>query len=273
MSFQPVVPLGGLAGWSYLERTGDAQRATHANAPVMQRDMAYFRENIANVTSAEELVSDHTLLKVALGAFGLQDDLPNKFFIRTVLEEGTSSGEGLANRLTDTRYANLADAFRFDSASPATTDTGFADRILARFQEREFEVAVGNVDASMRLALSLERELTGLLEGTQRTADGDWFAVMGNPPLRSVFETAFSLPDSFAALDIDQQADVFRERAHSMLGVSEVRDIAAPEMIDDLRELFLVKSPAPSNQIQSPALTILQGSGSAASILSALYSG
>jgi hypothetical protein len=59
-------------------------------------------------------VGDRRLLEVALGAFGLDDDIRNRFFIRKVLEEGTTSpSRRFANRLSDKRYLALAETFGF----------------------------------------------------------------------------------------------------------------------------------------------------------------
>ena len=104
MSFQPLVPFGGYAGWTLLDRTLDRQLEAFSNNPVNDRDMQYFRENIGTIVSAEELVSDYQLLRVALGAFGLQDDLPNRAFIRKALEEGTTNRDAFVNKLADKRY-------------------------------------------------------------------------------------------------------------------------------------------------------------------------
>nr|WP_276946739.1 DUF1217 domain-containing protein [Haematobacter massiliensis] len=67
----------------------------------MQRDEAYFRDRIGGISSAEELVADRRLLQIALGAFGLGEDIGNKYFIRKVLEDGVSERTALANRLSN----------------------------------------------------------------------------------------------------------------------------------------------------------------------------
>ena len=82
MTFQPVIPFGGNAGWSFLQRTLESQQATFEKGTVLRRDVDYFRENIGNISTAADLVADRRLLNVALGAFGLDDDLPNKAFIQ-----------------------------------------------------------------------------------------------------------------------------------------------------------------------------------------------
>lgn len=278
MAFQPTMPFGGTAGWSFLTRTMATQKAAMQASPVVKRDMDYFRANIAKVGSAEDLVKDYTLLKVALGAFGLQEDLPNKFFVRKVLEEGVFDQTSLANRLSDPRYSAFSKAFGFGGAGvPRTVLSGFPDEILSAYSDQTFEVAVGDTQPELRLALGLDRELDRVLKGAT-SADAHWFGVMGSPPLRNVFETAFGLPESFAALDIDQQLRVFRTRADAIFGAPEVADFAAPEMLEGLRDRFLLLTEldeGSANLASTPVLGLLSdaaGSIGSASVLSALYS-
>ena len=101
MSYTPVVSGNGLAGWSFLKATRASQQRAFDAGPQIRRDSEYFAKTIAGVKSAEELVADRRLRNVALAAYGLQDDIDNRFFIRKILEEGTTSTDALANRLAE----------------------------------------------------------------------------------------------------------------------------------------------------------------------------
>ena len=262
MSFQPMVPLGGYAGWAFLNRTLDDQTEAFSKSPLNARDIEHFRENIGQIVSAEELVQDYQLLRVALGAFGLQDDLPNKAFIRTVLADGTSDPEALTNKMADKRYRAFSEAFGFgEVALPKTLDIGFADKILARFERQEFERAVGEQDEDMRFALTLQRELPELVTEDVSNAT-QWLSILGNPPLREVFETAFGLPESFGLVDLDRQQETFMERARQTLGTDDLSEIATTENMDKLIRNYLGRAQINSlNAIATPAsiaLTLLQ---------------
>lgn len=271
----PVLPMGGLAGWTFLARTMDTQKEIVTASPAAQRDLAYFRERIGSIESPDELVKDFTLMKVALGAFGLQEDQPNRFFIRRVLEEGTFDRGSLANRLSDPRYKALSDAFGFgDLGGPWTRLPGFADDIVSAYRDQTFEVAVGNVDPDMRLALGLSRELDRIAANFE-SDDARWFGVIGAPPVRAVFEKALGLPKSVAALDIDQQLTMFRSRSEAVFGVSEIGEFAAPKMRDALRDRFLLMSEISgggSRSAAAPVVSLFSGSSGAGSILQVLYS-
>ncbi|MGI1662047.1 DUF1217 domain-containing protein [Palleronia sp. KMU-117] len=241
MSFQPVVPFGGLAGWAFLQRTQDTQQAAFDRSPARQRDTDRFIERIGSVTSAAELVSDRRLLAVTLGAFGLDDDIDNRFFIRKVLEDGPTAPDALANRLADKRYAALADAFRFDLAPPNTVLSDFGPRIVAAYRDRQFEIAVGAQSSDMRLALGLERELSNLT-GRSLSEDGLWFTVMATPPLRKVFEAALNLPATLGTLDIDRQLGVFKDRTRAFFGEESLRQFSDPDKQATLLRRFLLAS-------------------------------
>lgn len=263
MTFQPFVPTGGLAGWRFLQGNIEAQRTAHAKGVVQQRDLAYFRENIGKVGTAQQLVSDYRLLSVALGAFGLGDDISSKFLIRRVLEDGTLKADALSNRLSDKRYRDLAKAFGFgDFSTPNTKLSDFPDRIEARYREQRFEADMGRTSETMRLALNAQRELPALAEGkaTNRTK---WFTLMGTPPLRTVMQTALGLPASFATLPIDRQLDTFMERAASRFGTDQISELARGETLSKLLDRFTALDGqgqgGAASTVSSPALMLLRG--------------
>lgn len=249
MSFIPVVPFGGIGGWNFLERTRERQEAAFQTSPPFARRTADFAERSGRVQSAGELVADRRLLEIALGAFGLDEDVRNRFFIRKVLEEGTTSPSSLANRLSDKRYLALADVFGFgDRPGGNVGRAGFAADVIARYQERQFEAAVGQSNPDMRLALSLRREI-GEIAGRRVSNDAMWFTAMATPPVRAAIERALGLPTQVGALDIDRQLSLFKERAASRLGSSDFAALATTEGQARLRQAFLT---APSASVTNP---------------------
>lgn len=272
MSFTPVVPFGGYAGWKFVVRTRAAQQEAFFSSAPQQREEAYFRERIGAIGSAEALVSDRRLLSVALGAFGLGDDINNRYFVRKILEDGTLDPDALANKLADKRYLEFSKAFGFgDFAVPSTKLSDFADKILAGYRTRRFEAVVGDQDPQMRFALNAEREL-GVLATRSISNDAKWFNVLGSPPLREVVQVAFGLPRAFASIDIDQQVSVLKNRAERLLGSSDVGQFTAPDKVEDLVRLYLLRSETQGfgagYSASNAALTLLQTAGTRGRFLS-----
>jgi hypothetical protein len=259
MSFSPVIPFGGFAGWSFLKRTMASQQAAFGAAPDLKRDEDYFRTKIGDVKSATDLVSDRRLLGVALGAYGLDDDINNRFFISKVLSDGTLDPSALANRLADKQYRAFSAGFGFgDYATPRTRLSDFADKTLAAYRTRQFESAVGAQNENLRLALNAEREL-GTLAQRESSEDTLWFTVMGSAPLRKVFETALGLPGSFASLDLDKQLEVLKDKTTTVFGDSSIKQFSDPDKVEALNRRFLFRSEAlESFQLNSPASIALQ---------------
>lgn len=265
MSYSPVLPLGGYGGWAFLKRTMGSQTAAFNASSDLKRDEDYFRAKIGNINSAEELVSDRRLLKIALGAYGLDADINSKAFIRKVLEDGTLKVGTLANRLADKQYQKLSAAFGFgDFAIPRNKLSDFPDKIISAYRARQFEVAVGDQSADLRLALNAERELVGIASKTTSSEDAKWFTIMGNAPLRQVFEKALGLPKSLGTLDLDQQLGVFKSKAEAQLGSGSITQFSDPAKVQGLIRRFLVRSEAQALQGQigagASAMTLMQQS-------------
>lgn len=260
MAFAPLLAGSGVTGWTLLKRSQASQTAQWSAQPEIAREERYFRDRIGKIDRAEELVADRRLLKVALEAFGLEADLPNRYFIRKVLEEGTLTTSALAVRLSDKRYAEFSAAFGFgDLSTPRNKISDFADTLLARWRDRRFEAAVGEQDGDLRLALAAQRDLAQLAQksGSERAL---WFGVLGNPPLRKVMQVALGLPSSSVRLDLDRQVQLFQDRAEAVFGARSVRHFADAQSRERLLQRFVSLSPteAAGAAPSSPALEVLQ---------------
>ncbi|MEO8240669.1 MAG: DUF1217 domain-containing protein [bacterium] len=244
MSFTPVIPLAGYAGWTFLQRTMAKQTASLVKSPEIARDEDYFRANIAKITTAEDLVKDRRLLKVALGAFGLDADINNKAFIEKVLKDGTLTAGALANKLADKQYLKLSAAFGFgDYPVPSTKLSDFPGKIISAYEARAFETAVGDQNDDMRLALNAKRELAALsVKSSSETVK--WFTVLGNSALKQVFTKALGLPSNISAVDLDQQLKAFQDKTQTAFGDNTVAQFSDPAKVETLIRRFLVRSQA-----------------------------
>ncbi len=265
-------PIGGIAGWRFMQRTHESQLAVFSTAPAMAREIEYFKENISKVESVEDLVNDFTLFKVALGAFGMEDKVADKFFFKKVLEEGSEADGAFALRLTDTRFREFAEALGFGNAGGSrVAESDFAQNITEAYKVRQYEAAVGEEDSSLRLALNLEREI-GKYANSTSGETVSWFQLMANQPLREVFETALGLPTSIGSLDIDRQLEIFQEANDRMFGSTSMAAFQDPENVDKLLRNFLVREqisngPGPLARGMS-ALTLMQNAVTAAASFS-----
>lgn len=276
-----AIGLTGLAAWKTVQRIEPQQIEAVARDPIVLRATTYFQENIGRAGQAEDLVKDYRLMSTALSAFGLEGDIANKAFIQKVLESDLADEKSLVNRLADKRYLRLAEAFGYgapkppadaaagdDAAAdadpelaPAAADADLAQTVSTAFVQREFERRIGMSDENLRLALNARREVQrfGERDSTDRTL---WYEIIGNTPLRKVFQGAFGFPDSYGQMPVERQLEEYIRASERVLGTASFKEIATPEAIDKLVQTFMIRSQLtamPATNRYSAALTLLTG--------------
>lgn len=247
----------GLLGWQVLQRTEARQIDMLRKDAMVQRSAGYLRDNIGQTSSAEALVGDYRMLSAVLSAFGLENDIPNKAFIRKVLESDVTDDRSLVNRLSDKRYLRMAETLGLGrkDGPPA----GLADRLGTALIEREYERRVGAGDEDLRIALNARRELKSYA-GTGSTLRTQWYEVMGNPPLRKLFEVALGFSTSFGRLPVERQNADFIRAAERQLGTASLADLSRPEATEGVIRKYLARAQMTQSVTQnrySAALTLL----------------
>jgi len=263
MSFQPAIVGSGIVGWRMLQRTYDTQFAVFNKGPALEREVSRFLEEVPKIETVDDFVRNRDVLRVALGAFGLQDDLNNTYFIKKVLEDGTIDPRSLANRLGDRRYKEFSEFFGFGPAELKTTGLNYKMQEIAdRYREMSFESAIGQQDNSLRIAMYAQRELQELadLDESERTK---WFTIMADPPLREMIQTALNLPSSFSQLDIDAQLPQFQKRMRRLTGSDDVSQFTeGSKALKRVTDIYLARSQVLNGTAGfssgSVALTLLQ---------------
>lgn len=240
MTFQPFVLGTGLSGWSILNATLATQKAAFNGAGQTSSDSVYFRDRFADINTPEDIVSDRRLMRVVLGAYGLSDDIENRYFIKTVMAEGAIDPDALANRLSDRRYKTLAQDFDFSIAPPMHKQIpGLSNKTIENFQNQSFEIEIGKADVDMRLALGFSRELKNLWQ-TSSSNNSGWFQILATPPLREVLQTSLGLPTAFSQLDIDVQHERIQDKARRVFGTSDLSEMTSEQLVDQIIRRFLV---------------------------------
>ncbi|GJD79938.1 hypothetical protein GCM10007886_44070 [Methylobacterium gregans] len=96
-----------------LSRDLDKSLLRKAKESQVAREAAYFEAHIRTVRTVDEFLGDRRLYTYAMKAYGLEDMIYAKAFMRRVLSEGVADPNSFANRLTDGRYKTFAAAFDF----------------------------------------------------------------------------------------------------------------------------------------------------------------
>lgn len=270
MTFAPAIPVGGIAGLALLDRTAERQFELFGRNPELRRDIEAFETRAGQITTVDDLMADRQVLRVVLGAYGLDEDLDRRAFVRKIIEEGSLDPEAFANRIADPAYREMAAELGFGDLGGRLVLSDVRERLVDRFQVRQFEQAVGEQDVDLRLALTFRREIARIAESEAVETSG-WLRALGSRPLRRVIEAGFGLPTQFVALDLDQQVAELESVARRQYGAESPVVFADRANVEDMVRRFLVRSQiergfgaaggASSGAGTSTAVAILQAGG------------
>ena len=270
MVYQPVIPLTGYGGWKFLESTFDKQLEGFTDTASVKNDRQYFQDKMSSPIAMEDFLSDKRLLRVSLTAFDLGGEEWKVGFIRHVMEENADPDSNFLTRLNNQAYTNFANTFAITDGKISLSADAIAT-LSDDFELASFRSAVGDVDNNMKLSLNYKAKIGDLVR-EESSDSANLYRILGDVPVRTVLETALNLPSSWQKLDVDQQADILKERMLSVFSISKVTDLTNEDVMDKVIQRFHTMDSIANGQSSlssgSVALTLLNnaaGFGSTAS--------
>ena len=225
--------------------------ANAAANPSVKRETAYFRANIGNVKTVDDLLNNSKLYNYVMTAFGLKDMAYAKGLIRQVLTGGVATSKSLANTLSDPRYRALASAFNFAADGAATTSSASLQQTtISNFDEQALEANVGKTSPGAQMALYFQRMAPSIASA---------YSILGDKTLLKVVETAYGLSPSMSQQTIDKQAK-------TISSLVKISDLQKPAYLQKLLERFTANydaqnpataaiTPANALQVTSPGIS------------------
>lgn len=262
MPIAPSLIGGSLPGWAFLQSTQESQQATFESSSDIQRNVDGMREKLSEPFSLDDLMGDRQLLRPVLQSFGLESEIDKGAFVRRIISDGPDDTNGFARRLNNTDFIELARVFEADSDGLIRLTSSKVDELVQNYQDEAFQVAVGEQEPDLRLALNFEQDI-GALASDSASDRSFWFKVISSAPLMEVFSSAFILPDGFSNLDVDKQADYLQKRAKQRLGDDPRVALATDDGIQStIRDFILQRQMENGPDALTPgasALTLLSG--------------
>jgi hypothetical protein len=222
-----ITGLSGLpasTAWKILIKDPAKQIDKFAKNKDVQRDIDYFKKNIGKFETVEDLLKDRRATRVLLSAYGLQDEAVNGLGrIKKVLTEDPTSDNALSRKLADSRFAAMAKDLRLDQGMDNLKSGSFIAKLEQKYIQNEFEIALGNIDPTLRQAAYFARNITNANEV---------YGILGDKVLREVVTAALNLPKQLALQPVDTQARAITSRlkidqfgssiAQSLISTSQV---------------------------------------------------
>lgn len=232
----------------------EQQKAVRAQA---QKDATSYQEAIAGIDSVSELLANRKMVDFILVAKGLDPKKVSTDYLKKIFASDLNNPKSFANTESDPRFAEIAGSFNFDSngnvarlplMGPQKQDQ-FRDT-QANYLQQSLEQQQGDTNPGVRLALYFQRKAPDITSA---------YDILADKALSEVFRTTFNLPDSMAAMPIDQQAK-FVDKFMKIKDLSDPTKVA--KLLNRFSAMYDVKNNQTSGQVQSPLLNLFQGSGS-----------
>ncbi|HYG87165.1 MAG TPA: DUF1217 domain-containing protein [Azospirillum sp.] len=191
------------------ERDGVKLEARFKDSPDVKREVEYFKSAVGKLKSVDDLFKDRRLLAFLASASNLagEEQYPGK--MKRILTESVDNKDAVMYRLTDKRYSQAAESFRFDQGLSKIKSA--QDDIIAAYQKSQYEASVGNENAAVREARHFEN-----YAGNVKTV----WEILGDPILRKVVTKTLGIPEQIAFQPLDTQAKAVTDR----LDISKLSD-------------------------------------------------
>jgi len=236
------------------------QAAVRAQAT---KDATDYQEAIAGIDSVSDLLANRPMVDFILLAKGLDPRKVSDEFLKKIFASDLNNPKSFANTQSDPRFAEIVASFNFDSKGNVARLPMMGPQKRDQFRETQanylqqsLEQQQGDTNPGVRLALYFQRKAGEITSA---------YDILADKALSEVFRTTFNLPDSMAAMPIDQQAKFVDK-------FMKIKDLSDPAKVEKLlgrfSAMYDVKNSESTGQGQSPLLNLFQGSSSGISSMS-----
>lgn len=234
--------------------TPQQQAAVRAQAT---KDASEYQQAITGIDSVSDLLANRPMVDFILLAKGLDPRKVSTEFLKNIFSSDLNNPKSFANTENDPRFAEIVASFNFDSKGnvarlpmmgPQKRDQ-FRET-HANYVEQSLEQQQGDANPGVRLAIYFQRKAGDITSA---------YDILADKALSEVFRTTFDLPDSMAAMPIDQQAK-FVDRFMKIKDLSDPAKVT--KLLNRFSAMYDIRNSQSTGQGQSPLLNLFQGSGS-----------
>ncbi|MCT4369500.1 DUF1217 domain-containing protein [Yangia mangrovi] len=171
-----------------------------------KRAIEYFMENIENVETVDDLMSDYKLYSFVMKAYDLEDQIFGKAMMGKILKSDIEQDDALVNKLTDDRFETFYNAMGFTDdgmANSNTIDPEWKAKIVAAYVDTTYVNAKAEDNEALGTILEFRRKASSVTSAFDLLKDAD---------MAEFIRTALGLPDEIASGDIDKQAALIARR-------------------------------------------------------------
>lgn len=219
-------------------------------------EIAYYKTQMATITTLDAFLADDRLVDVALQSKGIDPKSVSSADLKKMFESDLKDPDSFVNSQENSDFAELVASFNFDADGNLTTDTlgtvqqrGDVLATINKYMQQTLEEEQGDDNNGVRLALYFQRNAEDITSA---------YTILGDSALFEFFTTAYSLSDYISNMDVDQQASM----VENFIDIEKLQD---PDYVNKLVQRFTALYDTENSTTTSPALTLLQGTSTSIS--------
>ena len=196
--------ISSLALFKQINKNEAKLRQTFFNRQDVQKDIETFKTKAVGFEDIDDLVKDRKTLQVILTAFDLGSEINNPGKIKAILKSDVNDVNSFANRLNDTRFAELAKFVDFNGRGFKSLTTASSQQsLIDKYLQNRFESDVGGANGEIAKAFFFLRNINSITS----TA-----GLLGNMQLRTIATTALRLPPQIASQSLEKQIQLIESK-------------------------------------------------------------
>lgn len=171
---------------------------------IAKRETEYYKNNIKNVKTVDDLLNNSRLYRYVMQAYGLDDVIYAKGMVRKLLTDAD-----YAARIKDPKFQKLSENFNFITfKDKATSFSGATKETVERYKEMALERQVGKVNDAARQGLYFNRRIKELMADKKITKTSWPYVLLADKTLSKMIFKALGMPDSIQAANVDAKAQL-----------------------------------------------------------------
>jgi hypothetical protein len=167
-----------------------------SKSAVVQSEVTYFKTKVARLRSVDEFFKDKRLLRFALKAYNLEDQMQYPARIEQILKGDASDSASIVSRMRNAGYREINAGFDFFKSGLAKLKgESFQQELIGRYYAAENERSLGEMNPNVADVLYFERLIGKVKSG---------YEILGDPILFNVVKTALNLPPQVSGSKVER---------------------------------------------------------------------
>lgn len=214
-----------MLAYTLVNRERDKFEEGIKNDPMSKREIASFKEKIADIKSVDDLMKDYSTYSFVMKAFGMEKEIPSKAMVKKLMTSDPDDRTSLVNKMTSNAYKEMNKTLEFDTDGKAGknfADPEWQEKMVQRYLDQRLVDTQREVNPAVARAIGFQDKAAKMT---------DWYKILADKDASKIMRTVLGLPDSMASADIDAQKRMFEKKM-------DIKDLQDPEKVEKLLKKY-----------------------------------